>query len=111
LTHTLAEDPSPVPGQVGGLGEGSPLQASRQAHQLRSGHILAQGILSRPGHFAFDLHGGRIGFGQIAVDDDSIPGLKGNIIHHVPRQRVRQIHAEYLQLSVGGAAKDLRVRK
>ena len=98
-------------GKVGGLSEGAALQSSREAHQLRSGHILAQRILSRPGYFAFDLHRGGIDFRKIAVNEDAVLGLERNVVRGIACQGALQIHAEHLQLSTGGAAKDLRVRE
>ena len=109
LAHHLGAIFDGVAGKVGGLGEGSAFQPARQPDQLSGGHVVAQRILSRPRHFAFDLDRGRIDFRKIAVNEHAVLGLERKIVGGIPGECALQIHAEHFELSVGGAAKDLRV--
>src|SRR4051812_8970149 len=64
-----------VTGQVGSVKQRTPLEPAGDAHQLRGGHSLDQGVGTGFQHFAADGYAGRVGLIP-APDTDGVEGLQ-----------------------------------
>ena len=100
-----------VAGKIGRLGVGAALESAGDFHQIAGGHVFRQQIFAGPLHLARDGHGRGIGLGQIAVNDDAVPGPEHDVVAQFAGQGLAEIDAEDGHAAIGFAAIDLRVSK